>query len=98
MSCRTKDNKYDCGIYVMRHMEDYVGQKAKDWDCGIAKDSSIQKSTLRMLRKKYLWRILTSDINKLKNEVIKEYEEFDSRPFMEQEKLLVDSENKIKKK
>ncbi|KAL4564772.1 hypothetical protein LXL04_028843 [Taraxacum kok-saghyz] len=24
MPCRTKDNKYDCGIYVMRHMEDYV--------------------------------------------------------------------------
>ncbi|KAL4575531.1 hypothetical protein LXL04_022378 [Taraxacum kok-saghyz] len=88
MPCRTKDNKYDCGIYVMRHMEDYVGQKAKDWDCGIPKDLSKQESTLRMLRKKYLCRILTSDINNSKNEVIKEYEEFYSRPWKEQLQLL----------
>ncbi|KAL4588560.1 hypothetical protein LXL04_001452 [Taraxacum kok-saghyz] len=98
MPCRTKDNKYDCGIYVMRHMEDYVGQKAKDWDCGIPKDSSKQESTLRMLRKKYLCRILTSDINNSKNEVIKEYEEFYSRPLKEQDQLLREAENKIEKK
>ncbi|KAL4571547.1 hypothetical protein LXL04_018308 [Taraxacum kok-saghyz] len=98
MPCRTKDNNYDCGIYVMRHMEDYVGQKAKDWDCGIPKDSSKQESTLRMLRKKYLCRILTSDINNSKNEVIKVYEEFYSRPWKEQLQLLGEAENKIKQK
>ena len=26
-------NRVDCGVYLMRHMETFFGDKDKDWDC-----------------------------------------------------------------
>lgn len=49
-------NKTDCGIYVMRHMETYMGTKANEWDTGLKKRS---KKQMWFLRAKYCADILS---------------------------------------
>ncbi|GJV77623.1 hypothetical protein Tco_1509207 [Tanacetum coccineum] len=36
---KTKANVKDCGIFTMLHMESYMGQTAKTWDCGLVAES-----------------------------------------------------------
>nr|GMC80165.1 uncharacterized protein LOC109159180 [Ipomoea batatas] len=46
-----RDNESeDCGVYVMCHMETFMGFLAKDWDCGLVKAN---RSQLYRLRVKY---------------------------------------------
>lgn len=33
MKWRTESNKYDCGIFAIRHMETYKGNGLRNWDC-----------------------------------------------------------------
>jgi hypothetical protein len=71
MPWRTSENKIDCGIFAMRHMETYTGEAT--WDCAIvneSKDNDNQKTQLEELRQKYLTKILLSDINDLRVEII----------------------------
>lgn len=39
MHWRSKENTTDCGIFLMRHMETYLG-KEENWDCGFQKKIS----------------------------------------------------------
>ncbi|KAD7477304.1 hypothetical protein E3N88_00440 [Mikania micrantha] len=66
----TKKNVTDCGVFVMRHMEMYIGKGAKSFDCGFSKNHFKRTSQIKTLRKKYATRILLSDANNLKHVVI----------------------------
>ncbi|KAL8258449.1 hypothetical protein R6Q59_030490 [Mikania micrantha] len=66
----TKKNVTDCGVFVMRHMEMYMGKGAKSFDCGFSKNHFKRTSQIKTLRKKYATRILLSDANNLKHVVI----------------------------
>nr|GMD28507.1 uncharacterized protein LOC109146919 [Ipomoea batatas] len=37
MRWRVPNNKIDCGVYLMRHMESFAGQPVKQWNCGLVK-------------------------------------------------------------
>ncbi|KAH6822084.1 hypothetical protein C2S53_020094 [Perilla frutescens var. hirtella] len=37
MSWRDTNNNNDCGVYVMRHMETYMGQSVNAWKCNLEK-------------------------------------------------------------
>ncbi|GER41648.1 E3 ubiquitin-protein ligase [Striga asiatica] len=54
------NNEIDCGVYVMRHMETYMGDSVKNWKVGLRKNSANQ---LKYLRAKYCATILSADIN-----------------------------------
>lgn len=60
MPWRDAVNKRDCGIFTMRHMESYKGQKSKEWGCGLRKGDTAQ---LELLRVQYLHTLCTSDLN-----------------------------------
>ena len=70
----TKYNGVDCGIFVMRHMETYLGHE--DF-CHIFLMKGVhQKAQLKMLRAKYLAKILLKDFNLKKRELMKAAEAF----------------------
>ncbi|XP_042006343.1 uncharacterized protein LOC121755121 [Salvia splendens] len=48
------------GMYVMRHLETYFGEKDKDWDCGLTAKGS---KSLEMFRIKFARVLLTSPYN-----------------------------------
>ncbi|KAI3704203.1 hypothetical protein L1987_74418 [Smallanthus sonchifolius] len=60
----TKNNFTDCGVFVMRHMETYMGYYDGKWDCGFPKVEKKIKSKITLLRKKYAVRILTCEAKK----------------------------------
>nr|GMD03338.1 uncharacterized protein LOC109168900 [Ipomoea batatas] len=60
MSWRDVNNKIDCGVYLMRHMETYTGQAVSAWVCGLVKG---EYSTLQKLRMKYMKELVLSDYN-----------------------------------
>ncbi|KAL4569140.1 hypothetical protein LXL04_024771 [Taraxacum kok-saghyz] len=69
MSWMTRSNYTDCGIFLMRHMETYKGEELQDWDVNLKvedPDTDDQQVQLDDLRRKYVTKILTSDVNKLK--------------------------------
>ncbi|KAJ9537540.1 hypothetical protein OSB04_030273 [Centaurea solstitialis] len=88
MSWRTIRNQVDCAIFMMRHMETYMGQAVKDWDCGFANEGPTQKSQLVNLRHKYVGRMLLSDLNVKKNLVIKGMGKFAEYPIQKQKEIL----------
>nr|GMC56670.1 zinc finger BED domain-containing protein RICESLEEPER 2-like [Ipomoea batatas] len=60
MAWRDNKNKEDCGVYVMRHMDTFMGSLAKDCDCGLVKGN---RSQLDRLRVKYAAAIPSAQIN-----------------------------------
>ena len=76
MSWQTVHNGADCGIFTMQHMETYKGKPVKDWNCGLSNECDEkgeplrkQKRQLNELRRKYVAKILLSDINVLRPQV-----------------------------
>nr|GMC82304.1 zinc finger BED domain-containing protein RICESLEEPER 2-like [Ipomoea batatas] len=53
-------NKIDCGVYLMRHMESFLGQGVLDWDCGLVKE---EYSTLHKLKLQYMKELVVSEYN-----------------------------------
>nr|GMC79942.1 ulp1 protease family, C-terminal catalytic domain-containing protein [Ipomoea batatas] len=60
MPWRDVNNKIDCGVYLMRHMETYTGQAVSAWDCGLVKG---EYCMLQKLRIKYMKELVLSDYN-----------------------------------
>ncbi|KAL1541069.1 hypothetical protein AAHA92_25333 [Salvia divinorum] len=60
MNWRTKDNVEDCGVFLMRHMESYMGQRLQDWKCGLSVRS---KNKLQRLRAKYCGALMNAGNN-----------------------------------
>ncbi|PWA39314.1 hypothetical protein CTI12_AA573110 [Artemisia annua] len=71
---KTNYNDVDSGIYVMRHMETYLGNEV--FCHTLYKHKATLKGQLKMLRAKYLAKILLKDVNVNKKELIKAAEAF----------------------
>nr|GMD17514.1 uncharacterized protein LOC109153584 [Ipomoea batatas] len=73
MNWRTADNKTDCGLYCMRHMETYMGNP--QWKCSFTpkKTNDLYLTSLRAL---YTSQIIMMPVNKHKAKVIKKAQEY----------------------
>nr|GMC86763.1 putative ulp1 protease family, C-terminal catalytic domain-containing protein [Ipomoea batatas] len=60
MHWRDVNNKVDCGVFAMRHMETFLGQSVKSWDCGLRKGD---RKGLESLRVSYMRQILAAELN-----------------------------------
>nr|XP_043629961.1 uncharacterized protein LOC122601262 [Erigeron canadensis] len=82
MNWRTKRNFNDSGIFAMRHMGVYKGNGLYNFNSGFVNESVIkgnvrlQQNQLYDLRKKYVTKMLTSDLNELHNNVTTEVEDY----------------------
>ncbi|KAD3641993.1 hypothetical protein E3N88_31217 [Mikania micrantha] len=65
----TKTNAVDCGVFLMRHMEKFMGIH-EPFNCGFSTNGKKKKCQLNTLRKKYLVHVIKSEINSLKNVVV----------------------------
>ncbi|CAH1413209.1 unnamed protein product [Lactuca virosa] len=72
----TRDNHVDCGVFCMRHMETYMGDKTVNWTCGLPKESKQQQTVLNDLHIKYLKKILLSDANTYRSRIIAQIAKF----------------------
>ena len=89
MSWRTEENSIDCGIFLMRHMETYMGYtSAKNWRCGLKDEGPEQQAQINELRKKYLSKILRSDVNINRSLVLNELDEYRRLPSDVKENLM----------
>nr|GLL49395.1 hypothetical protein DM860_003580 [Ipomoea trifida] len=62
---RDSNNKEDCGVFVMHHMESYLlGGGVRNWDCGLDRQN---KSQFDRLRLKYVAAILNAENNELRD-------------------------------
>ena len=86
MKWRTKKNKVDCGVFLMIHMETYLG--LKNWDCGLLAENDKQKRQLDLLRSKYASKILLSDLNLIKNKFLKLVQAFGKKSESERRKMI----------
>ncbi|KAI3699561.1 hypothetical protein L2E82_43962 [Cichorium intybus] len=69
MEWTTKYNNIDCGVFLMRHMETYKGEDLDKWNIGFEtenEDNDDQHNQLDEMRKKYVSKILTWDLNVVK--------------------------------
>ncbi|KAI3810336.1 hypothetical protein L1987_19948 [Smallanthus sonchifolius] len=64
----TKKNEVDCGIFVITHMEKYMGIK-EQFFCGLNSNVMKKKGQLNALRKKFAAHILQSKVNLLKEKI-----------------------------
>ncbi|KAM0046589.1 putative Ulp1 protease family catalytic domain, papain-like cysteine peptidase superfamily [Helianthus debilis subsp. tardiflorus] len=88
MPWRTYFNGVDCGIFLMRHMETYMGEDANKYHCGFAKEESgLQKKQIEDLRRKYTTKILLHDANENKPYVVSLVSNFQELPAKEKQKL-----------
>ncbi|XP_022010659.1 uncharacterized protein LOC110910269 [Helianthus annuus] len=80
---QTLYNGIDCGIFLMRHMETYTGTHVGHWMCGLSNERDISREMLpdqakeiEDLRKKYLSKMLLSDVNTERGQVEREVQEY----------------------
>ncbi|XP_042058526.1 uncharacterized protein LOC121802902 [Salvia splendens] len=60
MSWRTTDNAEDSGVYLLRHLEVYMGEREGQWNCGL---TTKNKGVLQFLRAKYNRVLMLAGIN-----------------------------------
>ncbi|KAH6827979.1 alpha carbonic anhydrase 2 [Perilla frutescens var. hirtella] len=60
MPWRNSTNQTDCGVFVMHHMETYMGDAVRNWRSGLRAKNEMQ---LKYLRIKYCAAILTAECN-----------------------------------
>ncbi|KAI3762210.1 hypothetical protein L1987_52635 [Smallanthus sonchifolius] len=73
----TKRNNHDCGVFVMRHMEMFMGTQDRHWDCGFPTDKKNLTRIIAILRKKYACKMVTSEANVHREKVIREAKDLD---------------------
>ncbi|KAL4558117.1 hypothetical protein LXL04_036314 [Taraxacum kok-saghyz] len=61
----------NCGLYLMRHMECYMGEREGMWETGLTGKEMIDSAAFLGLRYKYMAAIFTSVINKFKEMIDK---------------------------
>ncbi|GKB05036.1 ulp1 protease family, C-terminal catalytic domain-containing protein [Tanacetum coccineum] len=66
---RTSNNHVDCGVFAMIHMENYVGDAAKNWEFGLCEESDEQLSMLQRLRYKIATKIMLHQFNVVSNKM-----------------------------
>lgn len=68
----TKDEKIDCGLYMLLHMELYKGQRTSKWITGLYPENHINhREQMDNLRARIATKISLHDINNLKNKMSK---------------------------
>ncbi|KAK9080343.1 hypothetical protein SSX86_000101 [Deinandra increscens subsp. villosa] len=97
MDWRTENNHIDCGIFLMRHMETYLG--IDDWNCGFDKEENGNHLMLiEDLRRKYIAKILLHDTNESKEftvDLMKKYAEIPGNQKRKVRKLQMTSIRRI---
>ncbi|CAH1452702.1 unnamed protein product [Lactuca virosa] len=93
--CQRKIVGVDCGIFHMRHMETYMGEAAHKWDCGLCVASKIQEKILGWLRYKYLYKLMMSDFNVMKQTFVKHYAVVKKMDRFERMKLIEGKKKEI---
>ncbi|KAI3802193.1 hypothetical protein L1987_30323 [Smallanthus sonchifolius] len=77
MPWRTTVNNKDCGIFMMRHMEIYMGEEEKAWQCGFGVElENVKEKQIEDLRRKYCAKILLHEINELKHYIVEEMKKY----------------------
>nr|GEX42596.1 ulp1 protease family, C-terminal catalytic domain-containing protein [Tanacetum cinerariifolium] len=66
---RTSNNHVDCGVFAMIHMENYVGDAAKNWEFGLCEESDEQFSMLQRMRYKIATKIMLHQFNAVSNKM-----------------------------
>ncbi|XP_017226284.2 uncharacterized protein LOC108202422 [Daucus carota subsp. sativus] len=74
MTWQTTRNSIDCGIFLMRHMESYMGD-ARTWSTDLNAEQHGQENQLIKLRIKYNNAILSSQLNQKRKQILKEGKE-----------------------
>ncbi|GKC59839.1 zinc finger, CCHC-type containing protein [Tanacetum coccineum] len=69
---QTNRRAKDCGIFLMRHMECYMGSDIGKWKCGLDVEGKKQNTQLGRLRNKYAAKLLLSDCNIYKDKIREE--------------------------
>ena len=65
MKWRTRDNKIDCGLYMMMHMEMYEGEIGFKWKTNILDEKNRRYAEqMKRMRMRYAAKILLHDVNK----------------------------------
>ncbi|KAL8217996.1 hypothetical protein R6Q57_021369 [Mikania cordata] len=100
MPWRTSHNVIDCGIFLMRHMETYMGEEEKEWKCGFIPEDlkGQQQFKLDDLRRKYAAKILLNDVNEVKSYVVEDMKKYLDPPPTEKRKLQKNAKQRIYKK
>ena len=57
------------GVFVMRHMETYMGETMDKYECGLIDDARKQIAQLNKLRMKYASRILLHGCNLMEDKI-----------------------------
>ncbi|KAL8266088.1 hypothetical protein R6Q59_003432 [Mikania micrantha] len=65
----TKTNAVDCGVFLMRHMEKFMGIR-EQFNCVFSTNGKKKKCQLNTLRKKYMVHVIKSEVNSLRNDVV----------------------------
>uniref|UniRef100_A0A803MF38 Ubiquitin-like protease family profile domain-containing protein n=1 Tax=Chenopodium quinoa TaxID=63459 RepID=A0A803MF38_CHEQI len=68
MRWKSNQNKHDCGVFLMKHMETYEGQCQKQWNSGLEKDNFEQ---MKRLLVEYCGKIITSEVNEERKRMLK---------------------------
>ncbi|KAI3718883.1 hypothetical protein L6452_19768 [Arctium lappa] len=84
----TQSNSHDCGVFLMRHMECYMGELPYRWKSGLDVEGPNQVKQLQMLRNNYTAKFLLSDINLRRSFVIADCEKFNALDVKERTRLL----------
>ncbi|GJZ14025.1 hypothetical protein Tco_0549255 [Tanacetum coccineum] len=87
----TKENFYDCGIFIMLHMENFNGGPASDFDCGLPVESQLQLYIMRRLRFKFATKILLHEINLQSEKIVEFAKEFDKKGPSEKILIIIDA-------
>ncbi|KAL8208499.1 hypothetical protein R6Q57_007911 [Mikania cordata] len=87
MPWRTLNNSVDCGVFAMRLMKTFKGTSVKEWKYGLIDESDEQRRQLNDMRTKYLAKILLSDINIHKGQVISKVRAYVNLPNDVKEKM-----------
>nr|GEX16121.1 ulp1 protease family, C-terminal catalytic domain-containing protein [Tanacetum cinerariifolium] len=69
---KTDKRSKDCGIFLMRYMEAFMGIQLGKWKCELDVEGKKQNTQLGRLRNKYAAQLLLSDCNIHKSKVRQE--------------------------
>ncbi|KAL8209496.1 hypothetical protein R6Q57_006228 [Mikania cordata] len=100
MPWRTSHNGIDCGIFLMRHMETYMGEEKKEWKCGFIPEDLKGQHQFQLddLRRKYAAKILLNDVNEVKSYVVEDMKKYLDLPPTEKRKLQKNAKQRIYKR
>ena len=94
----TSNNGKDCGIFMMRHMECFMGNGLKGLKCGFKREGEFQQKQLTCLRITYLKTILLSEFNTLRCKVEHEVETYEALPEETKKRLKAKALEDIEKR